>query len=190
MAVTGTNRRYAAHFDRLADERIAESIARGGGLQSLTASELQLDVEALTVDPQPKPVTAWVRFFAIPLRVEGMAERWTSRAVGVRFEVAGVQYKCWVWSSAVQEGHLMPRDAGRPGSSDGRHRRGGPSWMLGPSNSAGMAMRGMGMRCPQSGHERVRVLAEQDQVVRAARPLHVVESVVHPVTVPRAHPPW
>lgn len=100
----GTNRRYAAHYDRLMDDRIAETVAAKGGLQTLTPKELRLDVELLTIDPDPKRVLAWVRFYDTPLLVSAWACRWTSKAIGIRFEIAGREFKTWVWANAVESG--------------------------------------------------------------------------------------
>jgi hypothetical protein len=98
----GTSKRYAASVDAAMSDRIAERIASSGPLQTLTADELRLDSEPLTIDPHPKPVRAWVRFGGAALLVRGEACRWTSRAVGIRFRIRDRDYRCWVWSSAVE----------------------------------------------------------------------------------------
>lgn len=85
------------------DTRIVERAAAAGPLQSLSEAELALDRHPLTVDPQPKPVRAWVRFGATPVLVDAVAARWTPRAVGIRFAVAGHEHRAWVWSSAVEQ---------------------------------------------------------------------------------------
>ncbi|WP_197535499.1 hypothetical protein [Microbacterium testaceum] len=86
------------------DQRIlAQTAATAGPLQTLSPAELELDSEPVTIDPQPKPVRAWVRFGATPLRVDAEACRWTSRAVGIRFTVGQEQLQAWVWNSAVSE---------------------------------------------------------------------------------------
>ncbi len=100
----GTNRRYAAAVDARMDERILQGVARGGRLQSLTADELRLHEVALTVDPVPhRKVKAWVRFGDTPIRVDAVAARWTSAAVGITFKVDGRDHRCWVWAGAVDE---------------------------------------------------------------------------------------
>jgi hypothetical protein len=38
----GSNRRYAAHFDKLASDRITEAVARDAEAQSLSPAELDL----------------------------------------------------------------------------------------------------------------------------------------------------
>ncbi|HAS31101.1 MAG TPA: hypothetical protein DEA59_10185 [Microbacterium sp.] len=98
----GSNRRYSIQLDRLADDRILETIAAKGALQSLTASEIGLGRVPLTIDPQPtRRVKAWVRFGDTPVKVDAVAVRWTSRAVGIEFDVKGVRHRCWVWEGAV-----------------------------------------------------------------------------------------
>lgn len=98
----GTNKRYAASVDRLMDQRILERIARDAGpLQSLSREEIGLDSEPVTIDPQPKPVRAWVRFGATPVWVDGHACRWTVDAVAISFLVGDVEHRTWVWASAV-----------------------------------------------------------------------------------------
>lgn len=104
----GTNKRYAASVDRQIDQRILERlVATSGPLQSLSADELALDSEPVTIDPQPKPVRAWVRFGSSPVLVDARALRWTPDAVGIQFEVGGKSYRAWVWASAVTL--LQPR---------------------------------------------------------------------------------
>lgn len=98
----GTNRRYADKIDRQMAARILDSLASKGGLQSLSTTELALDREQLTIDPDPKPVKAWVRFYAVPVQVHAFAHRWTSRAVGIKFRAGGREFAAWVWSSAVE----------------------------------------------------------------------------------------
>lgn len=102
----GTNRRYADKIDRQMDVKILDSIASKGGLQSLSAAEVALDREQLTIDPNPnpKPVKAWVRFYSVPVQVHAYAHRWTSRAVGIRFRAGGKDHTAWVWSSVVESG--------------------------------------------------------------------------------------
>lgn len=76
-------------------------MADAGPLQSLTPEELRLDTELLTVDPRPKRVRAWVRFGSKPVRVDAVAQRWTSEAVGIVFSIRETEYRAWVWASAV-----------------------------------------------------------------------------------------
>ena len=89
------------HFDRLLDDRVLASLAVKGGLQCLTDPELALDRDPITIDPKPKPVLAWVRFYDQPVRVRALAHRWTPKAVGVKFTAGGKEYATWVWSDAV-----------------------------------------------------------------------------------------
>ena len=86
------------------NDRALETIARGGELQSLTQSELRLDEVPLTVDPRPRRrVKAWVRFGAVPVRVDALAARWTPDAVGIVFRVGEQEHRCWVWAGAAED---------------------------------------------------------------------------------------
>ena len=98
----GTNRRYAEQIDRRMDDRILERLARSGPLETLTRAELQLDELPMTTDPHPRTVQAWVRFGGTPVRVEAEACMWTGKAVAIRFRAAGQEFRCWVWSGAVE----------------------------------------------------------------------------------------
>jgi hypothetical protein len=102
----GTNKRYADSIDRRVGERIVERDAAEGPLQRLTDPELELDRQPLTIDPHPKPAKAWVRFGNTPVLVNALVHRWTPRACGISFEVAGKPMRTWVWVSAVSE---LPR---------------------------------------------------------------------------------
>lgn len=84
------------------DARILERTARDGPLQTLSTGELQLDEVAVTSDPKPAVVQAWVRFGQTPIRVDAEACMWTAHAVAIRFRVTGKEYRCWVWRGAVQ----------------------------------------------------------------------------------------
>lgn len=98
----GTSRRYAASVDRRMDARILERIAaEAGPLQSLSPEELQLDSAPVTIDPQPKPARAWVRFGGTPALVDAEVCRWTADACAIRFLIGGKELKAWVWASAV-----------------------------------------------------------------------------------------
>ena len=102
-APVGTNKRYADAVDRRMDSRVVEKVMRSGAPLSLTDDELQLDVYPLTRTPQPEPVTAWVRYPAAPIQVEGVAVAWTPRAVAIRWKGPdGAEHRAWVWASAVE----------------------------------------------------------------------------------------
>lgn len=100
----GTNKRYAEQVDQRMSDRILQRAAASGPLQTLTSTELQLDVLPVTTDPKPKVVSVWVRFGRVPVRVDAEACMWTARAVAIRFRVAGTECRCWVWSGAVDPG--------------------------------------------------------------------------------------
>ncbi|TPW78058.1 hypothetical protein FJ657_05375 [Schumannella soli] len=107
----GTNRRYAHHYDRLMDQRILEGIARDGELQGLTNEEIGIGKYPLTRDPNPSDVKAWVRFGSVPIVVDAQVVAWTPAAMAIRFTVAGVEYKTWVWAGAVSD--VRPARQGR-----------------------------------------------------------------------------
>ncbi len=98
----GTNRRYADSIDRRTSERILDKIAREGRLQTLDAIELEFDRLAVTTDPKPEVVRAWVRFGVVPIRVDAEACMWTATAVAIRFRANEREHKCWVWRGAVE----------------------------------------------------------------------------------------
>lgn len=99
----GTNRRYADSTDRRMNDRILDKLSREGPLQTLTHVELELDTRAVTTDPKPERVRAWVRFGSVPVRVDAEACMWTVTAVAIRFRADGREHKCWVWRGAVEE---------------------------------------------------------------------------------------
>ena len=99
----GTNRRYADSIDARMNERVLERITRDGPLQTLTAVELQLDKLAVTTDPKPERVRAWVRFGSTPVIVDAEACMWTENAVAIRFPANSQEYRCWVWRGAVEQ---------------------------------------------------------------------------------------
>ena len=97
----GTNKRYAAYFDRQMDNRILQRIADEHQLQTLTSKELQSDRLPVTRDPQPKPCKAWVRFGPHAMLVDGVVVVWNDVACGIEFTVGEKQMRCWVWANAV-----------------------------------------------------------------------------------------
>ena len=111
----GTSRRYAGAVDRRMDTRILERIAaEAGPLQSLSPEELQLDTRPVTIDPQPKPARAWVRFGGTPVLVDAEVCRWTEDACAIRFNVGDRELKAWVWASAVTPVVRHQSSAGSP----------------------------------------------------------------------------
>lgn len=97
----GTSVRYAAHFDRLMDERILQRIASEFPLQTLSEKERRSDELPVTRDPRPKACKAWVRFGPHPMLVDAVVVTWTDVACGVEFRVADKDHRCWVWANAV-----------------------------------------------------------------------------------------
>jgi hypothetical protein len=110
------NIRYEHHYDKLIDNRVLEQVAKRGPLQCLTDAELELNRLPVTIDPDPDPVRAWVRFGPHAVLVDAFAERWTERAVGIRFTVGEVEMKTWVYMGAVRSvGQKPPQGDRRPG---------------------------------------------------------------------------
>lgn len=100
-----SNKRYAAHYDRLMDARILEqAIGRADGpLQSLDPAELDLEHEPLTRTPKPTQARAWVRFGSQPFLIpNAQLVAWTPYAYAIKFDVRGTEYKTWVWATAVE----------------------------------------------------------------------------------------
>jgi len=101
----GTNRRYAHRIDEQMDRRIIETVMRDHQPESLTAEELELDVEPLTRPPQPIPVEARVRYGSTPVKVRGLATAWTGRAVAVKWPAPdGSEHRAWLWRGATRGG--------------------------------------------------------------------------------------
>jgi hypothetical protein len=98
----GTSKRYADHFDRLMDDRIAQNAMNDHEPDTLTSNELQLDTEPLTKAPVPRPVSAWVRYGTTPLRIDALAVAWTDYAVAIKWAAPGGEHHAWVWASAVR----------------------------------------------------------------------------------------
>jgi len=106
----GTNKRYAEYYHRRMDQKIAETIMAKGQPDTLTDGELSLDTEPLTKAPIPRPVSAWVRYNTVPVRVDAFAVAWTDFAVALKWDAPDGVHKAWVWASAVR-----PRSvSGRP----------------------------------------------------------------------------
>jgi hypothetical protein len=104
----GTSKRYADHFDRLMDNRIASNAMTGGPPLSLTNQELELDREPLTRSPVPRPVTAWVRYGTTALKVDAVAVAWTDHAVAIKWATPAGEHRAWVWASAVRARRSPP----------------------------------------------------------------------------------
>ena len=81
-----------------------QSAMREGTPESLTAAELELTTEPITRTPRPMPVTAWVRYEGIGIRVQGRDVAWTAKAVAVEWDGPDGPHRAWVWASAVARG--------------------------------------------------------------------------------------
>lgn len=89
-------------MDRDPAARIAARYAKRAAPVSLTAEELDLEHHNVTRVVPGVPVCAWIRFPGAAELVQGEAFGWTSRAVQVTWEDAGIRRTTWVWASAVQ----------------------------------------------------------------------------------------
>lgn len=98
----GQNIRFARHYDQLMDDRLLIEIAKRGPLQSLDPRELELDKLPVTIDPDPDEARAWVRFGPYSVLVDVLVDRWTERAVGVRFMVGESEMRTWVYHGAMR----------------------------------------------------------------------------------------
>ena len=96
----GTSKRYAAHYDQLMSQRVADA-AMTGEPESLTDQELQLDVQPLTKSPVPIEAVAWVRYGKVPVQVPVRIVAWTPKAVAVKWTAPAGEHRAWVWASAV-----------------------------------------------------------------------------------------
>jgi len=100
----GTNKRYAAHYDKLRDQKVVEMIMRDGGTpDTLGEAELELHSEAVVRPSVALKVRAWVRYGTVPVKVEAEAVAWTAFAVAIRWRGPGEEiHKAWVWAAAVR----------------------------------------------------------------------------------------
>ena len=78
------------------------SVMRDSKPESLTSKELELATEPVTRTPVPTPVTAWVRYGKIGIKIEGRMVAWTSRAAAVEWETPQGPHRAWVWASAIE----------------------------------------------------------------------------------------
>jgi hypothetical protein len=97
----GTSKRYADSIDARMGEKADQSVMRDGRPETLTAKELELTTEPVTRTPRPVPVSAWVRYGSIGIRVTGRAVAWTAKAVAVEWDAPTGLHRAWIWSSAV-----------------------------------------------------------------------------------------
>lgn len=101
--IVGTNKRYAAQYDRLMDRRVTEVLIRPKPV-SLSPAEIGAEHDPVIEAQKPIAVRAWARYPETPARVEGRAIAWTTRAVQIEWEdSAGATQQTWVWASAVDK---------------------------------------------------------------------------------------
>ena len=98
----GQNKRYAASYGRLMDERIEEWVMREE-LIMLTAAELDVENCRPTDFPEPRRVYVWIRYPSKAIRIQAHAIAYTRTAVKIRFlePLIKIHREGWVWLSAV-----------------------------------------------------------------------------------------
>lgn len=102
MGIATTERGRARQADRVGNE-ILRMIASKAPPATLTEAELEFDKYPVTKPATARPVWAWVRYGAIPIRVEAELCAWTSAHAAVRWRVPGVGvHRSWIWANAVQ----------------------------------------------------------------------------------------
>lgn len=82
-----------------------QAALRAGPLQSLTAEQLRLNAQPVTVVPDSVHLWghAWLRFGEVDVRCTVLVRRWTSDAVGVELPINdGANPRCWIWQGACQ----------------------------------------------------------------------------------------
>lgn len=99
----GTNKRYPHLGSQLAEERELREARKRGALHSLSADQLRLQSQVVTVVPERMQVwgLTWLRFGDVDVRSTVLVKRWTSDAVGVEVDVDGEKLRCWVWGGSV-----------------------------------------------------------------------------------------
>lgn len=105
----GQQRRYEAALEARELGRLNRETMASAQPDGLRVWEVELDKFALTVPPEPIPVTAFV-VYPVPgghLRVSAFATRWTEHAVDVTWAITedpdGPRHRAWVWRGAVRQ---------------------------------------------------------------------------------------
>ena len=100
----GTNKRYPHLGSQLAEERELREARKRGALLTLSAEQLRLNSQVVTVVPDRMNVwgLAWLRFGGTDVRSTVLVKRWTADAIGVEVDVDGDKLRCWIWQGACQ----------------------------------------------------------------------------------------
>jgi len=102
MGIATTPRGRARQAERVGNE-ILRGLASKARPDTLTESELEFDKYPVTRPATARPVWVWVRYGAIPIRVEGELCAWTDAHAAVRWRVPGIGiHRAWVWGNAIQ----------------------------------------------------------------------------------------
>lgn len=100
----GENKRYPYLTPQRAEERELKQAHEQGPLQTLTPTQLRLDVRVISIVPARTPLwaLAWLRFGTTDVRTTVQVKRWTDDAVGVEVDIDGEKVRCWIWQGACQ----------------------------------------------------------------------------------------
>jgi hypothetical protein len=99
----GSNKRYPSEHPPVSIEALKQvepDNPDGGWSRPISLTSEELGRSTPTVTNEPIAITAWVRYPAQAMRVQGRALAWTPRAVYVEWQGNGV-HRTWVWASAV-----------------------------------------------------------------------------------------
>lgn len=91
----------SAYRDMQSQARSILEAAKHGPLQPLTAREMDIREQPMTIYPRPKRVRAWVRFCPEAVRVDAKLARSTPLAAGIEFRAEDQTFRCWAWGNAV-----------------------------------------------------------------------------------------
>lgn len=96
----GTSKRYAAHYDELNRQRLAESDADN---HPITIGQDAYGAQPITWERERKPeVWAWISWRDGPAtRIPCVAAGWNDRVVVVEWEAVGGRRSVVVWRNAV-----------------------------------------------------------------------------------------
>lgn len=100
----GENKRYPYLTAQRREERELREARKQGPLQTLTSTQLRLDVRVVSIVPPRTPMwaLAWLRFGTTDVWTTVQVMRWTDDAVGVEVDVDGETLRCWIWQGACQ----------------------------------------------------------------------------------------
>lgn len=111
LGIATTPRGRARQSARV-DGEILRMLARDTEPTGLTDAELELQRYAITRPPIAEPAWAWVRYGAIPIRVEAEVCAWTEKAGAARWVVPGKGVdRAWLWLGSLEPRSIEPTQA-------------------------------------------------------------------------------